>query len=75
MPYIVEKKVSQFYAYADYRLLPAPHIHTHLELVYLLKGSSMATVDGKEYLLEAGDIFLAFPHQIHSYLDLSTLKI
>lgn len=75
MLYQIEKKDSRLYASVGYRLGPTPHIHTHLELIYILKGASKATVDNKEYLIEAGDIFLAFPHQIHFYHDISPVKM
>jgi len=52
-------------------LSPVPHIHPHLELIYLHQGASMTSLDGREYLLEAGDLFVAFPNQIHHYHDCS----
>ena len=48
-----------------------PHIHSHLEFIYIMKGSSLATVDNKDFLIEEGDLFLAFPNQIHFYRDRS----
>jgi AraC-like DNA-binding protein len=56
------------------RLSTIPHIHTHLELIYMEEGSSVATVDNKEYLIEKGDLFLSFPNQIHYYHDRCTVK-
>lgn len=53
----------------DYGLSPQPHIHPHLEMIYLTEGSSVMSLDGKEYLVGAGDLFLAFPNQIHFYHD------
>ena len=50
---------------------PPLHIHSHLELIYIDKGASLATADRNEYLIEEGDFFLAFPHQIHGYHDLA----
>lgn len=57
----------------DY-LTPRPHIHPHLELIYLTEGSTIATVDGKDFLLEKGTFFLTFPNQIHFYHDLAPVK-
>ncbi len=51
-----------------------PHIHTHLELIYMEEGSSMATVDNKNFLIEKGDLFLSFPNQIHFYHDRSAVR-
>lgn len=69
MSYKIENRKLAFTASCIKRLLPIPHIHSHLELVYLKKGASLAVLDNKEYLLEAGDFFLAFPNQIHFYHD------
>ena len=55
-------------------LTPFPHIHPHLELIYLLEGSSEAIVDNKNFLIEKGDLFLSFPNQIHSYHDYTPIK-
>ena len=43
------------------------HLHNAVELVYLHRGSSRAFCAGKSYALEAGDLFLAFPSQIHGF--------
>jgi AraC-like DNA-binding protein len=43
------------------------HLHYHLELLCLLGGETHAYVDSCEYRLEAGDIFLVFPNQIHRF--------
>ena len=51
-----------------------PHIHTHLELIYMEEGSSIASVDNKEFLIEKGDLFLSFPNQIHHYHDQEAIQ-
>lgn len=51
-----------------------PHIHSHLELIYMEEGSSVATVDNKNFLIEKGDLFLSFPNQIHYYHDRCAVK-
>ena len=48
-------------------LSPIPHIHPHLELVYLTEGSGYATADNHTEILNPGDLYLAFPNQIHYY--------
>ena len=50
-----------------YNLSSTPHIHPHIELIYLTKGRSVTYVDGKRFLLEPGNFFLSFPNQIHFY--------
>lgn len=43
------------------------HMHYHIELIYIRKGSPKAIVDSAEYQLEDDSIFIAFPNQIHSF--------
>ena len=69
MPYEVEYRKHAFTVQRINRLLPKPHIHPHLELIYLKSGSSVVTLDNVEYRLGAGECFLAFPNQIHFYHD------
>ncbi|MBO5458714.1 MAG: AraC family ligand binding domain-containing protein, partial [Lachnospira sp.] len=57
-----------------HRLLPMPHIHSHLEIIYLIKGSSIAVLDNKKYLLEEGELFISFPNQIHFYHDKNAVE-
>jgi len=51
--------------YIDY----PPHFHETVELIGVEAGSCTACVDFKEYKLEQGDVFIAFPNRIHSYSD------
>ena len=43
------------------------HLHKELEIVYTVSGQSMAYADKNSYLLNPGDMFIAFPNQIHYY--------
>lgn len=67
MSYKIENRKHAFTASRIKNLLPTPHIHPHLELVYLVSGSATAVADRTEYQLHAGELFLAFPNQIHHY--------
>lgn len=69
MSYKIEKQKNAFRANHFKYLLPRPHIHTHLELVYLKEGKTEVVLDNKKYVLEAGELFIAFPNQIHFYHD------
>ena len=69
MLYRIEKRPLPLSAGKIHALSATPHIHPDLELIYLDQGSSIAHADYKEYLLEPGDLFLAFPNQVHYYLD------
>ena len=48
-----------------------PHLHRELEMICMLSGEVIAYADSMRCHLEAGDIFLTFPNQIHSYEPLS----
>lgn len=43
------------------------HLHHAIEIVYMRSGKALAKADKTQYLLEEGDLFIAFPEQIHGY--------
>lgn len=43
------------------------HLHYHIEMAIMLNGSATAFADAEREELAAGDIFIAFPNQIHRY--------
>ena len=45
------------------------HFHSHVEITYLLSGKYSAVVDEVHYDLEAGDLMVVFPYQIHEYIS------
>ena len=51
----------------QYPLAFGAHLHYHLELVYMIEGSTRCAVDTGEYMLESGDVLLVFPNQVHRY--------
>ena len=51
----------------QYPLAFGAHLHYHLELVYMINGSTTCAVDTGEYTLESGDVLLVFPNQVHRY--------
>lgn len=53
----------------DSTLSPTPHIHKDIELVYVEKGRVKCYADDSFYYAENGDMFVAFPNQIHYYTD------
>ncbi len=72
--YKYENKKNDFY-YRDTQLsdIPLdcpPHLHSHIELGLLLDGKTSITIDSKETLLEAGDMFICFPNQVHGFKTL-----
>lgn len=48
-------------------LAPYAHLHKELEIIYVRKGKAVAYADKNSYLLNAGDMFIAFPNQVHYY--------
>lgn len=43
-----------------------PHLHACFEFLTVQAGTMTVTVDGREYVLGAGQSLLLFPHQIHA---------
>ncbi len=67
-----ETKTEDFYfmrrnEHSKGKLHCRPHLHYHIEFGILRQGTTTLFVDSVEYKLEAGDIFIAFPNQIHRY--------
>jgi len=46
-----------------------PHLHKEIEIIYVLKGNAVAFADNNRYELNVGDLFIAFPNQIHHYFN------
>lgn len=44
-----------------------PHLHSAVEVFYFLEGESLVQCGMDKYHLQAGDLFIAFPNQIHGY--------
>lgn len=69
MYFYFEKKPALYDARAGEALGPTPHIHGHIEIVLLESGHTVAAADSVEVEMEAGDLFIAFPNQVHYYID------
>ena len=48
-------------------LINSPHFHKEVELVYVMRGECTAHADRACVPLHEGDLFIAFPNQIHYY--------
>lgn len=70
MYFQLETKEAPFSFQTHSALSTMPHLHTHIELVYFINGSSRCFADDKEAIAEDGDIFLSLPNQIHYYHDI-----
>lgn len=75
MSYQIQTKKYSYFIGAYGGLGKAPHIHSHLELVYIRSGRAVAVLENRRYELEAGRLFLAFPNQIHYYEVLEPVQI
>ena len=43
------------------------HMHYQVEIVYIEKGSCVATVEGKDYVLGSDSLLIVFPNKPHSF--------
>lgn len=75
MPYRIESKKYSYFIGAYQNLGRTPHIHSHLELVYIRSGKAVAILENRRYELGPGDLFLAFPNQIHYYEVIEPVQI
>lgn len=48
-------------------LMNTPHLHHHIEIIYMQSGTARAIAGSKEVCLNTGDLFIAFPNEIHYY--------
>ena len=44
-----------------------PHLHSHIEIIYIEEGELYVTIDSTTKLMQKGDFAIAFPNRIHSY--------
>lgn len=47
-----------------------PHLHKHIEIVYMISGKTRANVDTEVCHVETGDLLVVLPNKVHSYTDL-----
>ena len=66
MPYY-ETRDSDDSAWLSHHLRAPAHLHQYLELVVFFEGRSVAFADAERCELSAGDVFMAFPRQVHRY--------
>lgn len=45
----------------------APHLHRQVELVFVLEGQLLATVNGKDFCLHQEEGILIFPNRLHAF--------
>ena len=64
---VYEQKSQDIAFLGGHNIQCMPHLHRELELICMLEGEVVAYADSTRCELQAGDIFLTFPNQIHSY--------
>lgn len=66
-----EKRDIDFYFRDDRggktRLRCSPHLHPHIEFVYMIEGCAEGYADSGVCTIRPGDFFIAFPNQIHRF--------
>lgn len=67
-----ENRAADYYCRTDkggkIKLQCSPHLHYHIEFVCMLSGNAEAYADTDEYNIHPGDIFIAFPNQVHRFI-------
>ncbi len=49
------------------QLACSAHLHYHIEVAILMQGNTVAHAGTEEYHMQAGDIFISFPNQVHHF--------
>ncbi len=70
--FVIYEHKTQDVAFQDERngrspLGCSPHLHREIELVYFLEGETVAYADSVRCVLRPGDVYVAFPNQIHYF--------
>ena len=65
-----------FLSQSDSHLNYPMHLHNAVELVYMLEGGASVFYDNRYVRLGAGELFFAFPNQVHGYqFDLQSSRL
>ncbi len=63
--FILEDLNKPFLWYITNAIKPLPHLHYHMEIMFVIEGSVNIILDSNETTLYKGDIAIIFPYQIH----------
>lgn len=73
-----EKRDLEFYFRDDKgyktKLNCPPHLHRHVEFVYMIEGTAECYADSAVCTIGEGDFFIAFPNQIHRFVSIGPEK-
>lgn len=65
---ITRENITKIFVYSlSKELTPLPHLHNEIEIIYVFEGEAIVFVDQKSQTLKSGDLFIAFPNQVHFY--------
>lgn len=67
MNYFFEERTNEIQAFIATGMDFDAHLHEHIEFGYILSGSCDLYTEDKCHKLNAGDVFIIFPNQIHRY--------
>ncbi len=71
---LYENKGDSFYAEKRRVFNTNPHLHHHLEILYISTGETEAVINDQVYRAREGDVLFVFPNQIHAFTDLSPIR-
>ena len=78
MKAVYENRSDDFYCrdsrYTGKTLGYISHLHHHIELGFVTKGRTRVSIDSNDYEVEAGDVIVVFPNQIHRFETLEKEK-
>ena len=68
-----EKRIQDFSSrritHGEKPLCCGPHLHYHIEILYIKKGKTTAYADSQRFDVGEGDIFVSFSNQVHRFSD------
>ena len=67
MKLFYQQRSGFYFDYHEGALDYPAHIHNAVEIVFFLEGSSVAHRGKERVELSAGDVFVSFPNEVHSY--------
>lgn len=63
-----EQGFSDFYYSAHYSNYSSnPHVHSHMEFVFVLQGTLMLSIGNREYPVSEGSLAIIPPYEVHKY--------
>lgn len=67
--YETRKNAEAFYftTFLATNIIFPPHLHSYVELIYVVEGELLVTINDKKKEIKKGEIAFSFPNDIHSY--------